>query len=63
MTEKEFAEIVASALIMVLRALNRRYNLRMWILTRHEKRQIEIAMNENGEFIPPEIARYFHKNI
>ncbi len=59
MTEKEFAEIVASALIMILRALNRRYNLRMWILTRPEKRQIEIAMSENGEAISPELARYF----
>ena len=40
MSDQQFAEIIARALLMVLRAMNRKYGLGMWILTRAEKREL-----------------------
>lgn len=56
MSEKEFARIIASALMMIMRAINRRYGLELWILTRDEKRKLRSALL-NGD--PYAIMRIF----
>lgn len=49
MTEREFVEIIARALIMVLRAINRRYGFSFWILSREERRCLSRLAIENAD--------------
>lgn len=60
MTEREFAQIVASALVMILRAMNARYGLRMWVLSNQERRDLRrLVRAGEGVVRIADLERYF----
>lgn len=61
MSDKDFALIVGRALIMILRALNKKYDLRFWILDNNEKSAItkEFKECQDGVIEISKIERYF----